>query len=253
MKKRQINIMPMAGDGKRFIEAGYKIPIPLIDIDGEPMFVKSAKCMPKADLWIFVMQKKILENDLVIKEIKKNFKRYEIVTVDQVTQGQASSCMLAKKYLEKDDQIFISSCDNFIEFNIDEYNEKSKKYEVLIFTSPCKKIHLKNPKAYGWIKKNNSGLIKISCKEPLSSDPTNDRIIIGTFSFQKLDFFTNSINSLFDKEVKINNEYYLDMAVNESISLGFKVDEVIVKNYISWGSHVELDEWKKNRSKTINR
>ena len=80
-----------------------------------------------------------------------------------------------------------------------------------------------------------------------------DRIIIGTFSFQKLDFFTNSINSLFDKEVKINNEYYLDMAVNESISLGFKVDEVIVKNYISWGSHVELDEWKKNRSKTINR
>ena len=43
------------------------------------------------------------------------------------------------------------------------------------------------------------------------------------------------------------------MAVNESISLGFKVDEVIVKNYISWGSHVELDEWKKNRSKTINR
>ena len=71
MKKRQINIMPMAGDGKRFIEAGYKIPKPLIDIDGEPMFVKSAKCMPKADLWIFVMQKKILENDLVIKEIKK--------------------------------------------------------------------------------------------------------------------------------------------------------------------------------------
>jgi len=47
MKQRLVNIMPMAGEGKRFQEAGIQIPKPLIDIDGEPMFIKSAKCMPK--------------------------------------------------------------------------------------------------------------------------------------------------------------------------------------------------------------
>ena len=35
--------MPMAGEGRRYQKAGIQIPKPLIDIDGEPMFIKSAK------------------------------------------------------------------------------------------------------------------------------------------------------------------------------------------------------------------
>ena len=30
-------IIPMSGVGKRFVEAGYKDPKPLIDVDGVPM------------------------------------------------------------------------------------------------------------------------------------------------------------------------------------------------------------------------
>ena len=51
---RKVNIMPMAGDGIRLKKAGYEVPKPLIDFQGEPMFIKSAKCMPNADLWIFI-------------------------------------------------------------------------------------------------------------------------------------------------------------------------------------------------------
>ena len=51
MKRRLINIMPMAGEGKRFKNLGYKTQKPLININGEPMFIKSAKCMPKADIF----------------------------------------------------------------------------------------------------------------------------------------------------------------------------------------------------------
>ena len=47
--KRQVNIMPMAGDGLRLKGAGHNLPKPLIDINGEPMFIRSAKCMPNAD------------------------------------------------------------------------------------------------------------------------------------------------------------------------------------------------------------
>ena len=30
-------IMPMAGEGSRFVEAGYTVPKPVIDVKGKPM------------------------------------------------------------------------------------------------------------------------------------------------------------------------------------------------------------------------
>ena len=55
MKTRTAMILA-AGYGKRLHPLTNKIPKPLIEINGEPMFTKSAKCMPKADLWIFLVK-----------------------------------------------------------------------------------------------------------------------------------------------------------------------------------------------------
>ena len=107
----------MAGEGKRFKEAGYKVPKPLININGQPMFIKSAKCMPEADLWIFIVKEKFLKDGSIKKEISNNFENNKIISVKETTDGQASTCFLAKKYLEKNDRIFISSCDNYFEFD----------------------------------------------------------------------------------------------------------------------------------------
>ena len=248
MKQRLVNIMPMAGDGKRFQEAGIQIPKPLIDIDGEPMFIKSAKCMPKADLWIFVVREKFLGNNLIKKEIIKNFTNNKIISVKKTTEGQASTCFLAKKYLEENDQIFVSSCDNYFEFDQKDFIEKSNKYDALVFSTNANKMHIENSNLFGWVKNNNKGSIEVSCKKQISSNPINDRIIVGSFYFKNKNSFSKSIESIFKKGRKINNEYYLDMAIIEAINLGLKVAEVIVKKYISWGNYQELKNWKEKNS-----
>ena len=244
MKKRLVNIMPMAGEGKRFKNLGYKTQKPLININGEPMFIKSAKCMPKADLWIFLIKEELLKNNFLENEINKNFINNKIISIKHTTEGQASTCFLAKKYLKKNDQIFVSSCDNYFELNQKDYIDKSNKHDVLIFTTNSNKIHIENPNLFGWVKNNNRGLIEVSCKKQISSDPVKDRIIVGSFFFKNFDSFRKPIESLLIKKIKINNEYYLDMAIIEALSLGLNVGEIIVKNYTSWGSHKELETWK---------
>ena len=44
----------MAGLGKRFVDDGYNVPKPLIEIDGLPMVVQAAITLPPADKWIFI-------------------------------------------------------------------------------------------------------------------------------------------------------------------------------------------------------
>ena len=97
MYKKKVNIMPMAGEGLRFKKAGYDIPKPLIDVKGKPMFIRSAQCMPDADLWIFITQKKFLENGQIDKEIKKELVKNGIV---KVTYGIESSTY--EKFLARD-------------------------------------------------------------------------------------------------------------------------------------------------------
>ena len=36
-------IMPMAGMGTRFVQQGYSLPKPIIDVAGKPMFVRSVE------------------------------------------------------------------------------------------------------------------------------------------------------------------------------------------------------------------
>ena len=50
-----IALIPMAGAGSRFVEAGYDIPKPLLTIMGTPMVVKAALALPSSDKYIFVL------------------------------------------------------------------------------------------------------------------------------------------------------------------------------------------------------
>ena len=49
---------------------------------------------------------------------------------------------------------------------------------------------------------------------------------------------------IFKNKLKIKKEYYIDMAAKISPSLGYRIGEIIVKNYKSWGSHEELLNYK---------
>ena len=101
------------------------------------------------------------------------------------------------------------------------------------------------------MKVDKEGILNVSCKKPFSNEPSKEKPIVGTFFFNKSKFFINSIDSLFKKKNKINNEYYLDMAIAESVKLDFKVGEFLVDNYVDFGRpgidiYEELDKWKNN-------
>ena len=98
---RNINLIPMAGAGRRFLDAGYNTPKPLIPVAGKPMIVRAAACLPSPDLWIFVCrQEHILESHIDI-ELEKVFQPAEILSVGRPTEGQASTCLLAKSLFNR--------------------------------------------------------------------------------------------------------------------------------------------------------
>ena len=50
-------IIPMAGKGKRFVDAGYSFPKPLIDVNGKPMIQVIVENLNLDANHIFICQK----------------------------------------------------------------------------------------------------------------------------------------------------------------------------------------------------
>ena len=246
---KNINIMPMGGIGERFKKFGYVNPKPLINIKKKPMFLLSSKSLPQSNSWIFVVPYKFKHIRVFQNNLKRYFKKYKIIYLKNKTSGQAITCLKAYKYIKNNEQIFINSCDVFFKYNKNELKNKLLKNDIIVFTSKVKNIHIKNPKSFGWVKSLSNNRIKISCKKPLSRDLRKDRIIIGAFVFKNKIIFKNSINAIIKNKKKINNEYYLDVVAAEAGKLGLSVAEVRVKKIVSWGSHQELNLWKKNNER----
>ena len=242
---RKINLIPMAGEGIRFKIKGFKIPKPLILINGIPMFVKATKSLPKADKYIFICLKRHINKFNIDKIIKNNFPNSQVISLKRKTNGQAVTCMKAINYLKNDDILTIGSCDYSMKYSKLKFKKLLSSSDLVVWTFKNKKIVKKNPNMYGYVKINKNGkALKVTCKKRISDNPWNDHTIIGTFSFKKAKDFIQVTRKLLKKRIKIKNEYYLDSVAELCLRSGLDVKVNLVKKYFGYGTPSDLKNYE---------
>lgn len=241
---KSIFVMPMAGDGARFRSEGFLKPKPLIKVNKSLMFLEAAKTFGLNKNWIFVSRLNEYKKELK-KIINNKVRNSKIIYLKKKTKGQADSIFKAKKFIKNNlANIYVNSCDLFFDYDKKELNSKIKNYDIIIFINKPNKINLNNTNKYGWVKILNNEIIKSACKKKVSNNPKKDWIIIGSFVFKNKFIFNLILKNLFKKNYKINNEFYLDSAIEIALELGLKVSFLKVKNYKSWGTPKELGYYK---------
>ena len=177
----------MAGLGSRFSKEGYILPKPLIPVSGKPMIIQAIRHMPKADKWIFLVRKEHIEEYSIDKILKEEIKDAIIIEIEETTEGQASTCMLAMSHIKDDEEVFIAACDNSFLFDEQKFNALRKRKDVdsIVWTFTKDTLLTDNPKAWGWIKIGEDGetIEDVSVKIPVSGTPFNDHAVVATFYF----------------------------------------------------------------------
>lgn len=237
-------LIPMAGAGSRFVKEGYTIPKPLIDVSGKPMILQALNCLPMAEKNIFVLRKE--DEEQIAPTLKSNFKNTQIISIDYLTEGQASTCLLAKNYLELEKPLIVGACDNGMIYDKNKVNEMLNNLQIdsAIFTFRNNITVTRNPKMYGWVKTINEKVLEVKCKQPISENPINDHALVGCFYFRKAKFMIDAIEKMIQKNIRINNEFYLDTAINELVILNRHVTIFEIDKYICWGTPNDLKTYQ---------
>lgn len=244
-------IMTMAGEGKRFINKGYKISKPLIKIENKPMFMHALKYYPKASIYALITRHS--KRDIV--KIKKYISETDIIpniiNLSELTEGQACSAAIAvEKLLLKNSSkqiggIFFAACDNNVIFSRDKLLKIIRKNnaDVVTFLSTEYPPAKDNPSSFGWIEKINQTQIDIKVKKaPKNLEKAG--VIIGSFYFKSVEIFQKIYNELINKNIRVNNEFYIDSMVKVANNMGLKCEVVNVDAYLNWGTPNELETYQ---------
>lgn len=244
----RINLVPMAGEGQRFKDQGFIIPKPFIEVDGIPMVVRACKALPSADKNIFVCRKHHLHDYPIQDILEKYLNNVLIVTIDELTEGQAITCLAARNHIPDNAILNIGASDNDMVYdeNIFEKMYQNPQLDGLIWSFRNNPAVLKNPKMYGWVETTplTTKATHVSCKIPISEKPMSDHAIIGAFTFKKAKSFFDSVDAMVSSNARINNEFYVDVAIDFAIKSGLNIHVYEVDQYICWGTPNDYDEYK---------
>jgi dTDP-glucose pyrophosphorylase len=234
-----ITLIPLAGKGSRFAKVGYKDPKPLIEVSGKPMIIQAANCLPNSTEHIFVTLEEHLKNYPLENTLMNEYKNCKIVSIKEVTEGQAITCSLGLDGINENKSLLIAATDNGMIYNQEKYHAliNDENVDAIIFTFRHHVSSKNNPQMYGWVKADDKeNAIDVSVKIPISDNPFEDHAIVGTFWFKRVEYFNKALKNLLDKNIRVNNEFYVDSLMGELIQLGLNVKVFEVDDYICWGT-----------------
>ncbi len=237
-------VVPMAGRGERFKNKGYDFPKPLIEVvEKKPMIQIAVENIAPAyeHRFIFICLREHYEKYALKDLFKLITSDHEVVVIDKPTRGQACSVLLAKEFIDNDeDDLLTANCDQFIDANIEDFITFSRKGNMHGSIITFKGTHFK----WSFVKKDENGfVIEAAEKRPISNDATT-----GLYYFRKGKYFTEGIQRQIEKDVSINGEFYICPVYNEMILKDMKIVtyEIPADKMYGLGTPEDLKNFQKN-------
>lgn len=209
-------VIPMAGHGSRFSRAGFKDPKPLIHVNDKTMIeLVIDNLTPMQDhQFIFICQSEHLKQYPLRKILEKKSPECKIIEVSEVTSGAACTVLLAKEFINNSDALMIANCDQYIEYDIDQYLSKfTPELDGLIMTMN------ENHNKWSYIRLNSKKeIIEVVEKQVVSNEAT-----VGIYNFSQGSNFVQAAEKMILKNLHVNHEFYVAPTYNEMILAGKKI------------------------------
>jgi HAD superfamily hydrolase (TIGR01509 family) len=231
-------LIPMAGAGSRFEQAGYTFPKPLIDVGNKPMIQVVTENLNIKANYIYIVQKSHREKynlDTLLNLITPGC---SIVDVDCLTEGAACTALLAKESINNHMPLFFANSDQFVEWDSNEFlykmNETNCDGGIVTFKAT-------HPK-WSFAKINEQGLVT----EVAEKNPISDIATVGFYWWKHGSDFVKYAEEMIEKNIRVNNEFYVCPVFNQAIADGKEIRTFDIPKMWGLGTPEDLKYYLEN-------
>lgn len=226
----------MAGLGTRFKNEGFDVPKPIIETNGKTLIEHSVSTLGVEGDYIFITRKyeNPEHNILLSKRLKEIIPNSIEIQLSEPTRGAVETVLSAKEYINNDDGLIITNCDQITDWDSEEFNMfiNNPNIDGVIVTYPST-----NPKnSFALIEKGF--VTKLVEKEAVSNVA-----LIGVHYWKRGSDFVDSAEKLLnDFEETGRPECYISESYNYLIQDGLSIKNYHISEnqYISLGTPYDL-------------
>ena len=240
-RSEKMNVLvPMAGAGSRFAKVGYTFPKPLIEVKGKPMIQVVVEALNVEAKYTYVVQKEHYEKYNLQYLLNLLTPGCNIVQVDGLTEGAACTTLLAKEFINNDEPLIMTNSDQLILWDSNEtlYAFNNDNVDGGIVTFPAT-----HPK-WSFAKLGDDGYVcEVAEKKPISNHAT-----AGIYYWKHGSDYVKYAEQMIEKNVRVNNEFYVCPVYNEAIGDGKKIriKEIGTEDMWGLGTPEDLDYFLEN-------
>jgi NDP-sugar pyrophosphorylase family protein len=235
-------VVPMAGLGSRFRQAGYDRPKPLIPVEGRPMYSWAVESLPldRGEKLIFILLRSQPEFGELRADIFRRYSRYnvEVLDVPALTAGQSETVMRAEGLIDNDAPLLIHNADTAFEIApgwVDRAGEEKLDGALLVFPSTEKRWSYSRADGAGWVR-------EVREKEPISPWAST-----GTYWFGRGRDFVRLARRQAAAQSREKGEFYVGPLYNELIAEGGRVRNFEIERLMCFGTPEDLDAFLRSR------
>jgi dTDP-glucose pyrophosphorylase len=229
-------LIPMAGRGSRFSDAGYVLPKPLIDVNGQPMIKVVVDNIGLKGHYIFLVLKEHDDRYGVTAKLHEmcGCNPTTVILVDQVTQGAACTALLARDEIDNKNPLLIANSDQLVNWSPAHFKKYMKKEKadggILTFLSD-------DPKwSFAKVDYLTNRITEVVEKKVISNIAT-----VGVYYFGKGSDFVSAADEMISKNTRVNGEFYVAPTYNEMIAAGKKVLNYPIVGMQGLGTPADLE------------
>jgi len=227
-------IIPAAGAGKRFVDAGYAIPKPFLPINGKPMVqIAIENLTDSSDKIYLLMQSKHIKYVQGTELASKD--NVCFIMIDNLTEGAACTVLRAKQFIDNDEPLLIANSDQYIEYNRNAWVDSINKHDGMIMA-----FHSTENK-WSYAETDESGkILRVAEKQVISTHAT-----VGVYHYAKGGMFVEAAERMISNNERVNGEFFVCPAYNGLISQ-YDIRIFDIKNMYGLGTP---EDYENNKNK----
>lgn len=237
-------IITMAGLGSRFKRVGYTIPKYRIEVNGKNLFQWSMLSLTDFNKqrnvkYIFIVRKEDNAKEFIINEMNKlGINDVNIIELKELTDGQATSALFAKKYWDEEQEMIVYNIDTYVESGEIKYSDISGDGFIPCFNA--------KGKHWSFVKLDKHGtVIEVREKQRISNNCT-----IGLYYFKSSKLYEQIYNEYYIENRNLEkNEKYIAPLYNYMIDKGMKIkiSNIPFEKVHVLGTPKEVEKFRKLR------
>jgi NDP-sugar pyrophosphorylase family protein len=240
-------VIPMSGVGRRFQEAGYADPKPLIQVDGKPIIEHVVAMFPGETDFTFICNREHLETTAMRAVLARLAPQGRIVAIEPHKKGPVHAVLQAAQDLPDGEPVVVNYCDFAVDWDW-------PAVKAAMAANGCDGAvpayrgfhpHMLGDTNYAFMRDARGWMLEIQEKKPFTANRMDEYASSGTYCFRSGALVKRYFAELAGRgDLALNGEHYVSLVYNLLVRDGLKVWIPEVPVMLQWGTPQDLEEYQ---------